>query len=294
MTDQSGRACSPDFPPSLRNSKEATVSSWQYWNLAASPWVHCPPKQLFRSAGVEEALARIDFLIRERRQMAILSGPNGIGKSKLLAYLHAQPPRLDGRPAARVSRLSLMGLAPQELPTRILESIAGRVPRGERTPWSEMGDHFAALARTDSQLLLLLDDVESCGLQCEDALIRLAGLAEAAPITLVLAVESQWGVAISEWLSSRSSLRIELTTWSCEETASFLTSSLAQAGRSGRVFTAAAIARLHSISGGIPRKIAQLADLAMIAAAVQRQEQVGPDLLSQVAAELPGARHYAA
>jgi general secretion pathway protein A len=52
------------------------------------------------------------------------------------------------------------------------------------------------------------------------------------------------------------------------------------------VFTADAISRLHTLSGGVPRRLNQLADLALVAAAAGGQRQIDTATVDGVHHEL--------
>ena len=79
---------------------------------------------------------------------------------------------------------------------------------------------------------------------------------------------------------------IDLDSWKPEDTASFLASALARVGRQGPTFDESAIARLHELSGGVPRRVRQLADLALLAGAGTGQAQVSAATVEAVHEEL--------
>ena len=61
---------------------------------------------------------------------------------------------------------------------------------------------------------------------------------------------------------------------------------MADAGRSTPIFSPPALARLHDLSAGIPRRVKQLADLALLAGAGQGLVQIEPDTIDAVYQEL--------
>ena len=62
----------------------------------------------------------------------------------------------------------------------------------------------------------------------------------------------------------------------------FLSSSLAEVGRQSSVFADPAVARLHELSHGIPRRVTQLADLALLAAAGEQLQQIDAEVVESV------------
>ncbi|MCH7988110.1 MAG: hypothetical protein IID46_03050 [Planctomycetes bacterium] len=89
-----------------------------------------------------------------------------------------------------------------------------------------------------------------------------------------------------ESLLELADLRIDLDSWRPDDTARYLTNSLALAGTDKAVFDPPAIARIHQLSHGVPRRVSQLADLALVAGAGRRQDHVDSDTVESVYREL--------
>ena len=70
-----------------------------------------------------------------------------------------------------------------------------------------------------------------------------------------------------------------------DETSAYVKAS-EPAGRSTPAFNDAALARLHELSGGIPRRVQQLADLALLAGAGQNLGQIDVEVIDTVIGEL--------
>ncbi len=62
-----------------------------YWGLAEIPFRNTiETRWFYESPGHEEALARLIFLIEQRRRCGVLSGPAGSGKSLVLELLRRE------------------------------------------------------------------------------------------------------------------------------------------------------------------------------------------------------------
>ena len=72
------------------------------------------------------------------------------------------------------------------------------------------------------------------------------------------------------------------------ETAHYVSTKLAAAGREREAFLPPAVGRLHALSGGNPRGVDRLATLALMAGAVRGLEVVTPDVVDGVAVECEG------
>jgi type II secretory pathway predicted ATPase ExeA len=262
------------------------VTYWRYWKLNASPFTNDPSQPLFRGATVEEALARIEFLISNRRQVASLLGASGVGKSTLLRYCASNPPISREVPCLQIVRTSIFGLREGELLSELATRLCGvRNGNDQRAAWQSLRDYFRAASSEGVQTALLVDDTESASAAGEADLIRL--LSVPFPLTVVFAVEAQMTSAVSRSLFDRCELQIELPGWDYSQTAEFLGWTTQRLGRQEPIFTDTAVSRIQELSQGVARRIIQIADLSLVAGAVQQTQYIDHDCVEQVAFELP-------
>ena len=257
-----------------------------YWNLNAAPFAG-NRSIFFRGQSVDEALARIEFVCNQRRGLATLIGHSGIGKTTLLSSLVQSPPRQAELPVPQVCMASMLGLAAGDLAIELAKQACGQRPASGAAAWHMLNDCFSTRQRVDAHTLLLIDDVENCGAEAESDLIRLVRSTEGKHISTVLAIDSQLVSTTSRWLLDRSYLHVELTAWDVQQTREYVRFALARCGGSTTIFTDAAIMRLTEMSKGIPRRMAQLADLALIAGAVAQSGRIDEPILLQIAQEVP-------
>ncbi len=233
--------------PNLRR-KAGTVTYWQYWHLTGAPFQVGTRDQFYRGHTIEEAIARLEFICSQRRHLATLLGPAGVGKTTLLNFLASNPPRQANLPVPQVALQSLMGLASGELPQKLGQQLTGFRFRTSGEAWTGLNDFFAASARGISHCLMLIDDVENCGAEAENDLVRLVRVSENASASIVLSIESHLASTVSRWLLDRSFLQVELVLWDLAQTRDFIRSCLARCGRPVSAFTDAAVVRLHELS----------------------------------------------
>ncbi len=269
------------------------MTYWRYWKLSGPPFTNDVRRGFFRSASADEALARIDFLVENRRQLGVVLGSSGVGKTSLLKHFGCSVPRYPGIPNVQLINLSMLGLTSGELYGELVRTLCGgRVAGNAHWAWRALCDYFSAAQREGTHTIALIDDAESSSASAEEDLNRL--IATAAPLTVLIAVESQLGSAVSRNLWERSDLQIELPAWDLEQTRDFLKWNFQRLGRSGSPFTVSATARIQELSGGIVRKIVQLADLSLVAGAVAHRDSVDVECVDQVSAELPRSAAFAA
>ena len=81
-------------------------------------------------------------------------------------------------------------------------------------------------------------------------------------------------------------LRTDIHAWEEEDTIQFVTDALKRAGREEPIFDQFALRRIHELSGGIPRRASQLADLALLVGAAQEQTAIDEATVDTVCHEL--------
>jgi general secretion pathway protein A len=287
-----GTACILNIYGSDRPNKERVVTYWQYWRFNGPPFSADYSRPLFMGPTVEEAVARIEFLINNRRSVGALMGPCGVGKSSVLRYCHSNPSLSPQNPCVQIGRLSMMGLQAGELHCWLASWVTGNAHALDKAiiSWKLLCDYFKAAQREGMHTVLLIDDTESSSAAAEADLCRLMSMSF--PLTIIFSAETHLASAISRDLIDRVELQIELPAWDFSQTADFLIWTGKRLGRPEPIFTESAVQRIHQLSGGIARKITQLADLSLVAGAVTEASYIDAGCVDQVAWELP--KSYAA
>jgi len=253
-----------------------------HWQLERSPFAVTPGwEQCYPSPALTEALARIEYLVTQRRRVGALIGERGLGKSTVLA-------RAESRLARRgfqVARVETLGVSQRELLWQVTSQL-GAVPRGEDDLprlWRRLSDRLAENRWQDLATVLLVDDAGQAGPDLAQQLARLARLEtdSAARWTLILAAEphelSRWPDALLHMVD----LRIDLYPWSENDTIDYVQHSLVDAGCVAPIFTDEALVRLHELTHGIPRFIARLADFSLLVAANAGNEQIDAETVAE-------------
>jgi type II secretory pathway predicted ATPase ExeA len=268
------------------NEQGVTVTYWRYWRLKSAPFSAEYNQAIFMGTTIEEAVARIEFLVCNRRTAGVLVGQSGVGKSSVLRHCHRFPPFSEEVPSVQINRVSMMGMQGGELINQMAIWLTGDYSiQGAADSWKCLCDYFRAALREGVQTVLLVDDTESAGASAEADLCRLMSMNF--PLTVVFALDSVMLGNISRSLIERVELQVDLPAWDFMQTAEFLSWSCQQLGRTEPIFTESAVRSVHEFSGGIARKVIQLADLALVAGAVSQARYIDADCVSEVSHELP-------
>jgi general secretion pathway protein A len=138
------------------------------------------------------------------------------------------------------------------------------------------------------ETIVLLDDAHEGS---REVLEHVARLAEAdrgshSRLTVVLSLASGRAAALETRLLELAELRIDVEPWEEPDTLGYLNWSLAQAGRKTSAFSEEAMIRLHVLSDGIPRRVNQLAGLALVAGAARQIPLIDADTVESIHHEL--------
>ena len=258
-----------------------------HWGLIKTPFRGClDPNCFYESPTHEEALARLHFLVEQRRRLGLLIGMSGSGKS-LLLEVFARQLRRSGLP---VAKLSVLGLEPFDTLALIAAGFALNPDPGDSAArlWRMVTDRLSEFRYQQLDATLLLDDADRASRPVLDLITRLAqhDTSPESRLTIVMAGQREQMGRLGDRLLGLAELRIDIEPWEASDTEDYLKSSLAQAGCAKPIFDSSAIARLHELTHGIPRQIGQLADLALLAGAGGELKQIDVGVVESVYQEL--------
>ena len=258
-----------------------------HWGLNESPFQgRLDPSKFYESPTHEEGLARLDFLVREHRRLGLILGPAGSGKSFVLEVF-ANRLRGEGNPTATVNAF---GVEPAEFLGQVAVGLGLNPGAGLATAelWRLLNDRIAEFRYQRMDTVLLVDDADCAS---RDVLVQLTRLAKSDPgpdslLTMVLAGQPGRIGRLGPGLLELVELRIDLEPWEPTDTVRFIEAALQKAGRTTPVFAKPAVEKLHQLAQGVPRRVSQLADLALVAGAGQELDSIDADTVDSVCQEL--------
>ncbi|HZZ27272.1 MAG TPA: AAA family ATPase [Pirellulales bacterium] len=262
-----------------------------HWKLRESPFRGTlDGRRFFRSPIHEEALARLHFLVEERRRLGLLLGSSGCGKSLVLDVFS----RRLRRSGAQLANVNLLGIDLHEF-LWLTAAELGINPDRRDDPfrlWRGILDRLAENRYQQLDTVLLLDNADEAANGMLDHLVRLSQTENIAGgrLTMVLVATTtapgNSAVRLSPRLLELAELRIDLEAWEPTDTVQYIIETLAQAGSESPIFTDEALQHLHDLTRGIPRCVDQLANLALLAGAGRELAQIDVDIVNSVYHEL--------
>jgi general secretion pathway protein A len=259
----------------------------KHWRLERWPFCSTPgERQFYPTAGHNEALARIDYLVDGRRRLGALLGDGGVGKSLVLRVAAARLAK-QGRAVVLVDAL---GVSTREFLYEVACGL-GTTPREDSDVswlWRQIGDRVVENRVRQIDTVLLVDDAGQAGPDLVTQFLRLARLdvTSAARWTIVLTAEPEQAVRWNEALRSLFDLRIDVLPWTAEDSIGYLQTALVDAGRLDPLFDDGALEALHEIACGVPRHVAKLADYALLAGAAAGVETIDAGIVEAASEEI--------
>jgi type II secretory pathway predicted ATPase ExeA len=262
-----------------------------HFNLTRAPFSQeIEPHCLFQSEAHAQCKARLDYLRRERG-LAVITGEVGSGKSSVL--------RAFMRQLAASSYLVLYGAVPAVAgPLRAV--VEGWLEQlGEKIPFNNLArciyllhQSLEAVYEQGRQPFLALDESH---LLDNRSLLQLKALLNydmdsRLPVALVLVGGLKLAKALSlpplEEIRQRLLFAYPLSGLKRTEMESYLAARLKQAGCERQIFPPEIIDEMYRHTQGIPRRVNQLANLCLVAAATRRLQLVDSACLLQALEEM--------
>ena len=254
-----------------------------YWGLSASPFgSRLDPRWFHQSPVHEEALARLFYVIEQRRAFGLLMGSSGTGKTFLLKVLANQVRRT----RRQIACIDLLGMdAPEMLwQTATALRLSPTTSASRWNMWRGISDQLESLRLAHSHLVFVFDHLDRADATCHTVLQRLfAACGTSGNVTFLASVRSTETSLLSSLLSELSDLRVELTPLELSETEAHISDLMQRAGGNPEAFSKEAVVRIHSLSSGLPRQVNRLCELCLIAAMGEELDQVDADLVDGVA-----------
>lgn len=257
-----------------------------YWGLTSAPFTsRLGTKPFYASPIHEEALARLLYCVEQQKSLAILHGPTGCGKSQVLHILADQVRRtqryLASVDVANLGEFEFLGQLEREL------RLGGTDSDSHSLRWRRLRDFFQSAHDAGLQTVLILDGLEHGQDSVLLGLRRLVSLSQQSLANLTVIASLNCG-KLSKKLTELfdfADMGIEIKPLERQETESYIHNRLESFGGRRTVFQTDAIEQVQTLSGGVPREINRLCELALLAGMSESRKTIDRNLIANVSDE---------
>jgi len=239
-----------------------------YWGLAEKPFENTPdPKYLYYSQQHEEAMARMLYIVREKKGAALLTGEYGCGKTLLSRVLKNELQQENKYQSVYIMDPRLLGL---EFIQEVVYQLSGNsAPQSKIDLFHVMYKLLYANHSTGRHTVLVIDEAQAIRNKEVFEELRLLvnfQLDNAFLLTVILlgSPELRTAVASLPQLLQRMAVRYHLNGLNEWETKEYVIHRLKIAGATRQIFTEDAYHEIYLSSAGVPRRINNICDLALL------------------------------
>jgi general secretion pathway protein A len=237
-----------------------------YWNLKHAPFENdADPDYFFPGRSHQGALLKLQYLVEGGKGIGVLAGDSGSGKSYLTHVLAAglDPARFE------VIRLSFPFLESSELLAWWGRHLGTRsAGREQDRLLDDILSKLREFTAANRQPVLVLDEAHLLSEDQLQVLQILSGLSQetGCRLSLILVGRNELLVRVNHLrsLADRITVRAGLHAFDAAETREYVLHRLETAGATGCMFDDDALRAFHHHSLGLPRKINQICDLALL------------------------------
>jgi type II secretory pathway predicted ATPase ExeA len=240
----------------------------EYWGLKEKPFENTPDSRfIYYTQEHKEALARLIYVVRERKGAALLSGEYGSGKTLLSRVLWQELQQENRYQSVFILNPRLSGL-------EFIQEIVGQLSGAEAPPNKIELFHF--LHKTlysnyndGKHSIIVIDEAQA--IQDKDIFEELRlllnfQLENAFLLTIILLGQPELKRIISTMpqLVQRIAVRYHLRALNEQETREYIEHRLEVAQARRPLFQEDAYKEIYFFSGGIPRRINNICDMALL------------------------------
>ena len=266
-----------------------------YWGLKEKPFENTPdPRFIYYSQQHREALARLLYVVRERKGAALLTGEYGSGKTLLSRVLWHELQQEHKYKTVFILNPRLSGL-------EFVQEIVHQLSSGEVVPSGSKIELFHALHKIlyanhnlNRHSVITVDEaqaIENKEIFEELRLLLNFQLDNTFLLTIILLGQPELKNTVINLpqLNQRMSVRFHIKGLSSKETREYILHRLEVAGAKKPIFAEKSFEQIFYASMGIPRIINNICDLSLLVGCGNNLESIDKNTIVKVCEDLGGS-----
>ena len=279
----------PD-PRAARGAGPARLTAFDiytaHFGLAARPFSLVPdPDFLFWSTEHEHAFAALEYGVLTRAPITLVTGEIGAGKTTLIHQLINTVGR-----GVRIALISNTHGSPEEMLRWVMAALDQPTPRNLSYPElvGVFQDYLIAQYAKGDRVILIFDEAQNLCAEALEELRLLTNINSSKDelLQLLLVGQPELRDRVNQpglrQFAQRVAASFHLTAMNPATVRAYIAHRLSVAGQAQNIFSEAATDLICEATGGIPRRVNQLCDLALVYAFTAAQKTVGRAIIRQV------------
>ncbi|MCK5214800.1 MAG: AAA family ATPase [Candidatus Omnitrophica bacterium] len=266
----------------------------EYWGLKEKPFENTPnPRFLYYSPQHEEVMSRLLYIVKENKGAALLTGVFGCGKTLLGRTLLKE---LD-QDVYRTAFITNPYLSYEELLMHIVHNLGGEPVGANKTDvlinviLEKLNEILVNNMRDGKRTVIIIDEahvIKDKRVWEEIRLILNFQLEDRFLLTLLILGQPELKTMIdgNKEFAQRIAVKSHLANLTQEETKQYIIHRLSVAGRNESIFSDEAYQLIFAKSGGIPRRINHICDLALLSGSGEGVTVIGKEIINDVSSDL--------
>jgi general secretion pathway protein A len=256
----------------------------EYWGFQKYPFENVPdPEFMYYSSEHEEALVRLVYAVKRNKGAVLLTGEVGCGKTTLSRVFIQQLADSE----FDIGLITNPSLVPVDFLKEALYQIGLNPHSNSKAELLKLlNDHMLENMGKGRTTLFIIDEAQLIYQETFEEIRLLLNfqLNDRYLLNLVLIGQPELRDKIRAYkqLDQRIAIRYHLNPLSMEDTRSYIAFRLEKAGRKEDIFTAEALEEIYNYSEGVPRKINNICDLALLIGFSTKMEKIEIDIIKKV------------
>ncbi len=258
----------------------------KYWGFKEKPFENvCNLKYFFKSESHIEAISRMTYTVKERKGAMVLTGDYGTGKTLTLRWF------IENTEEIKFLFIDYPEGNPENFMKQILISAGEEIEEKDRFLLSQKIKELI-LKNTEEGIntVMIIDEAQTLEDPLFEVIKILLNLREtfSADFSVILSGSEKLihKIKQNEQLLQRIPVYFHLTALSYEETVRYIDYRLEVAGGDTDIFDETAKKKIYELSKGIPRKINNLCDTALLIGFGKKEKKINDKIIELAEREI--------